>query len=70
MVVLIVALVLFGLLVASLFVRRYREDRTPERTWTQTDELFHDPSTNRVMRVWLDQSGERQYVAEAERPST
>ena len=31
--------------------------------------MFNDPSTNRVMRVWLDESGERHYVPEAERPA-
>jgi hypothetical protein len=31
--------------------------------------VFNDPSTNRVMRVWLDAAGERRYVPEADRPS-
>jgi len=60
-------LVVLGLLVASFFVRRYRESDRPQPGWRATDELFADPSTNRLMRVWLDQGGERHYVAEAKR---
>jgi hypothetical protein len=50
-------------------VRRHRESTRPGERWRRTDEVFNDPSTNRVMRVWLDESGERHYVAEAERPA-
>jgi hypothetical protein len=60
----IVALVLIGLLVASFFVRRHGETEKPRPGWRRTDEVFNDPSTNRVVRVWLDQSGERHYVPE------
>jgi len=59
------ALALIGLLVASFFVRRHGETDKPRPGWRRTDEVFNDPSTNRVMRVWLDQSGERHYVPEA-----
>jgi hypothetical protein len=61
----IVALVLVGLLVASFFVRRHGETEKPKPGWRRTEEVFNDPSTNRVVRVWLDQSGERHYVPEA-----
>jgi hypothetical protein len=64
----LIALVLIGLLIASFFVRRYREDKRPVRSWTPTDELFNDPSSSRVMRVWLDQAGTRHYVPEDGRP--
>jgi hypothetical protein len=60
----IVALVLIGLLVASFFVRRHGETEKPRPGWRRTDEVFNDPSTKRVVRVWLDQSGERHYVPE------
>ena len=60
----IVALVLIGLLVASFFVRRHGETEKPRPGWRRTEEVFNDPSTNRVVRVWLDQSGERHYVPE------
>lgn len=60
----IIALVLIGLLVASFFVRRHGESEKPLPGWRRTEEVFNDPSTNRVVRVWLDQSGERHYVPE------
>lgn len=62
-----VVLVLLGLIVASFFVRRHREADRPLPGWQQTAEVFNDPSTNRVMRVWLDHAGERHYVPEGER---
>jgi hypothetical protein len=63
----VVLVVVAGLLVASFFVRRHRESQRPQVGWRATDEVFNDPSTNRVMRVWLDGEGERHYVAEAQR---
>lgn len=63
----IIGLVVIGFIVASIFVRRHRETDRPQPGWQQTAEVFNDPSTNRVMRVWLDQAGERHYVAEGER---
>jgi hypothetical protein len=66
-VVVLVVLVGGGLLLASFFVRRYRESDRPQADWRATDELFTDPSTNRLMRVWLDAGGGRHYVAEAKR---
>jgi hypothetical protein len=59
----LLALGLIGLLVFSIFLRRYREDR-PQPGWHATDEVFSDPSTKRIMRVWLDGDGNRHYVAE------
>jgi hypothetical protein len=61
----LVVLVLIGLLIASFFVRRHGETETPKPGWRRTEEVFNDPSTNRRVRVWLDQSGERHYVPEA-----
>ena len=29
----------------------------PEPGWTPTDEVFKDPGTDRLMRVWLDRTG-------------
>jgi len=65
----IIVLVVVGFIVASLFVRRHRESSAPAPEWRRTDEVFNDPSTNRVMRVWLDESGERRYVPEADHPA-
>jgi hypothetical protein len=33
-------------------------------SWRETDERFRDPGSGRVMRVWVDSSGGRHYVAE------
>jgi hypothetical protein len=56
--------VIVGLLIASFFVRRYREATRPHSGWQRTDEVFNDPSTQRVMRVYLDTDGSRHYVEE------
>jgi len=65
----LVLLVVLAFVVASFFVRRHRESNRPGDRWRRTDEVFNDPSTNRIMRVWLDESGERHYVVETERPA-
>jgi FtsZ-interacting cell division protein ZipA len=66
----LIAVALLALLVVSLFVRRHRESNQPSAGWQRTDEIFNDPSTNRVMRVWVDQAGERRYVVDQDRPAT
>ena len=66
----LVVLVVLGFAGASFFVRRHRESDRPTPSWRRTEEVFNDPSTNRVMRVWLDQGGERHYVREADRRAT
>jgi hypothetical protein len=38
--------------------------------WRPTAERFRDPSTNKVMRVWVDASGGRHYVADEVSEST
>ena len=52
-------------MVASFFVRRHVESPEAHPTWTRTTEVFRDPSTERLMRVWLDETGRRHYVTEA-----
>jgi Na+-transporting methylmalonyl-CoA/oxaloacetate decarboxylase gamma subunit len=69
LVLLVVFLVIIGALVASFFVKRYKESDRPGPDWQPTDEIFNDPSTNRVMRVWLDGGGNRHYVPEGQLPS-
>jgi hypothetical protein len=59
--VLVVA-ALVVILVVSLFVKRHGEAPTAHPEWSSTDERFRDPSTGRLMRVWLDASGARHYV--------
>jgi hypothetical protein len=44
--------------------RRHGESDRPQPGWIPTRERFHDPSTRRVMRVWLDSDGTRHYVPE------
>jgi hypothetical protein len=70
MIGIIIVLVLLVLFVISIFVRRHGETKKPKPDWNRTDEAFNDPSTGRVMRVWLDASGERHYVPESNRPAT
>ena len=65
----IVLLVLVVCAVLSITLRRHGESDKPNPDWKRTEELFNDPSTNRVMRVWLDTTGERRYVPEAKRRS-
>ena len=66
----VIALGIVGLLVVlavvSFFVRRHAETDVPQPDWTPTGELFRDPSTARLMRVWLDTRGGRHYVTEAQ----
>jgi hypothetical protein len=66
----IVLVVLVVCFVLSIALRRHGESDKPNPDWTRTEELFNDPSTNRVMRVWLDAKGERHYVPEGKRSST
>jgi preprotein translocase subunit SecG len=61
---LIIILVVVVLIIISLFVKRHGESASPQAGWTATDEVFKDPGTNRLMRVWLDANGERHYVPE------
>jgi len=60
----IIVVVLVILAVTSFFVRRRGESNRPRPGWRQTNEVFKDPSTNRTMRVWVDDSGTRHYVPE------
>ena len=62
MILALVALVLVGLIVLSLFVKRHGESANAHADWSATDERFRDPSTGRLMRVWLDRDGSRHYV--------
>jgi hypothetical protein len=61
---LIVIAILAVILVVSLFVKRHGESDAPHSSWSPTEERFRDPSTGRLMRVWLDTAGARHYVPE------
>ncbi|MGB8195445.1 MAG: hypothetical protein WCF25_00355 [Acidimicrobiales bacterium] len=65
--IILVVLIVCG--VFSIILRRHGESDRPKADWRQTEEIFNDPSTNRVMRVWLDAAGERHYVPEGTRKS-
>jgi hypothetical protein len=60
----IIVVVVIVCFFVSIFIRRHGESDRPRPDWRRTEEVFNDPSTNRVMRVWLDPSGERHYVPE------
>ncbi|HXQ90464.1 MAG TPA: hypothetical protein VN768_02830 [Acidimicrobiales bacterium] len=60
----VIAVVLAGA-VMSLFLPRHGESAHPESGWVATDEVFKDPVTERLMRVWTDPSGQRHYLPEA-----
>ncbi|MGD0852908.1 MAG: hypothetical protein ABSA07_06055 [Acidimicrobiales bacterium] len=66
-VILIILAVVVVCFFISLSLRRHGESERPKPDWRRTEELFNDPSTNRVMRVWLDAAGERHYVPEGTR---
>lgn len=47
----------------SLLNRRgHAETDAPAPDWTPTAERFRDPSSGKVMRVWVDSGGARHYV--------
>jgi hypothetical protein len=52
------------ILVVSLSVKRHGESANAQASWSATEERFRDPSTGRLMRVWLDPAGTRHYVPE------
>ena len=63
----LIAIVVVAVLIAvSVGLRRHGESDDPQVGWTPTEEVFRDPSTDRVMRVWIDpKDGSRHYVPEA-----
>ena len=44
--------------------RRHGESKRPAPEWRATAERFRDPTSNKVMRVWVDPAGGRHYVAD------
>jgi hypothetical protein len=46
-------------------LRRHGESQVAQPGWVPTEESFRDPSTGRIMRVWIDPvDGSRHYVPE------
>ena len=64
MITVIIIVVLIGFAIASFFVRRHGESDRPRSGWRQTNEIFKDPGSDRTMRVWVDEAGERHYIRE------
>lgn len=60
--------VILLVVIVALVYRRHGEAGAPSEDWARTDEVFRDPSTGRLMRVWLDPEGERHYVPEPPSP--
>lgn len=62
---LILVVVLIVGVVGWTKMRRHGEASAPASDWTRTDEVFRDPSSGRLMRVWIDPAdGGRHYVPE------
>lgn len=63
MIALAVVGVLVIVFVLSLGLRRHGETDLPAGDWQRTDEVFRDPTSGRLMRVWVDPlDGSRHYV--------
>jgi hypothetical protein len=62
MIAIIILAVLVVFAIISFFVRRHGESDRPRSGWRRTDEVFKDPGSDRIMRVWIDEAGERHYV--------
>ncbi|MEA2703794.1 MAG: hypothetical protein QOD63_1739 [Actinomycetota bacterium] len=63
--VLILVVVVVVAVVGYFGMRRHGESAVAAGGWDRTDEVFRDPSTGRLMRVWLDPAdGTRHYVPE------
>lgn len=69
MIILLLILVLLAVaIVGWVNLRRHAESSVPAGHWQSTEELFRDPSSGRVMRVWIDPAdGSRHYVPDARR---
>jgi hypothetical protein len=65
-VIVIVLVVIISTVIYSFFRKRHGELISADtRNLVKTDEIFRDPSTNRLMRVWVDTTdGKRVYIAE------
>jgi hypothetical protein len=63
MVLLVVVAIAAVALVGWARLRRHGESAHPAVGWQPTDEVFRDPSSGRVMRVWVEPGdGSRHYV--------
>jgi len=68
---LVVAVLAAAAIIGWATLGRHGESPTPAGDWQPTGERFRDPSTGRLMRVWIDpRDGSRHYVAEPDEPES
>jgi hypothetical protein len=61
----IIAVLVVVALVGYLQLRRHGQSDVPAAGWQATSEVFRDPSSGQVTRVWIDpMDGSRHYVPE------
>ena len=66
-----IVLVFIAVIVISLFLKRHGESTYIDANWLPTEEVFRDPSTDRLMRVYVDRrNGQRHYIHERNIPFT
>jgi hypothetical protein len=60
-----VGLIVLLLVIFKLRARPILEARVPGEDWQRTDEVVHDPTTGRTLRIWVDPAdGSKYTVAE------
>ena len=60
-----IGLIVLLLVIFKLRARPIVEARVPGEDWQRTDQLVHDPTTGRTLRIWVDPvDGSRYTVAE------
>ena len=61
----LIAVLVVVAVVGYIGMRRHGESPVPASSWQRTEEVFRDPSSGRLMRVWFDPAdGSRHYVPE------
>jgi hypothetical protein len=62
---LVIVAIIAVAVIGWLRMKRHGESATAHPDWTSTDEVFRDPSSGRIMRVWIDPTDHtRHYVPE------
>ncbi len=70
-IVLVIIVVVVAAFIVSLFLKRHGESTYIDANWLPTEEVFRDPSTDRLMRVYVDKrNGQRHYIHERNIPFT
>jgi hypothetical protein len=67
----LVSLIIIGAFIYSFFLKRHGESERPDPNWLPTEEVFRDPGTDRLMRVWIDpRDSSRHYLVEGKYNNT